>query len=166
MLLTTWSPLGRAPWPGKRGSSSRPFLRRRSLVPSAAAPDLGRGVTPLGCRPSGVGSSRLLPLTSDVGWLLSAALSELVAAAWSYSPASRPGVAARRSNPRPSQGRWLGGPTPCPRSRGCAGAGGPRGAITHWRSGRAAVRRYPSSKVRSNGCALLEQLWRDTPRPR
>ena len=46
------------------------------------------------------------------------------------------------------------------------GAGGPRGAIPHWRSGRAAVRRYPSSKVRSNGCALLEQPWRDTPRPR
>ena len=27
------------------------------------------------------------------------------------------------------QGRWPGGPTPHPRSRGCAGAGGPRGAI-------------------------------------
>ena len=27
------------------------------------------------------------------------------------------------------QGRWLGGPTPRPRSRGCTGAGGPRGAI-------------------------------------
>ena len=64
------------------------------------------------------------------------------------------------------RGRWLGGPTPRPRSRGCPGAGGPRGAIPHWRSGRAAVRRYPSSKVRSNGCALLEQPWRDTPRPR
>ena len=64
------------------------------------------------------------------------------------------------------QGRWLGGPTPGPRSRGCAGAGGPRGAIPLWRSGRAAVRRYPSSKVRSNGRALLEQPWRDTPHPR
>ena len=64
------------------------------------------------------------------------------------------------------QGRWPGGPTPRPRSCGCAGAGGPRGAIPRWRSGRAAVRRYPSSKVRSNGCALLEQPWRDTPRPR
>ena len=30
----------------------------------------------------------------------------------------------------------------------------------------AAVRRYPSSKVRSSGCALLEQPWRDTPCPR
>ena len=34
------------------------------------------------------------------------------------------------------------------RSGGCTGAGGPRGAIPRWRSGRAAVRRYPSSKVR------------------
>ena len=29
------------------------------------------------------------------------------------------------------QGWWPGGPTPRPRSRGCAGAGGPRGAIPH-----------------------------------
>ena len=41
---------------------------------SAAAPDLGRGVTPLGCRPSGIWSSQFLPLTSDVGWLLSTML--------------------------------------------------------------------------------------------
>ena len=31
-----------------RGSSSRPFLHHRSLALSAAAPDLGRGVTSLG----------------------------------------------------------------------------------------------------------------------
>ena len=62
------------------GSSSRPFLRRRSLALSAAAPDLGRGVTPLGRSPSGMGSSRLLPLTSDVGQLLSAVLNMPVAA--------------------------------------------------------------------------------------
>ena len=61
------------------------------------------------------------------------------------------------------QGRWLGGPTP---HRGCTGTGGPRGAIPHWRSGRAVVRRYPSSKVRSIGCTLLEQPWRDAPHPR
>ena len=64
------------------------------------------------------------------------------------------------------QGQWPGGPTPRPGSPGCMGTGRPRGAIPHWRSGRVAVRRYPSSKVRSNGCALLEQPWRDTPRPR
>ena len=46
------------------------------------------------------------------------------------------------------------------------GAGGPRGAIPRLKSGGAVVRRYPSSKVRSSGCALLEQPWRDTPCPR
>ena len=37
----------------------------------------------------------------------------------------------------------LGGATPCAKSGGCAGAGGPRGAIPHSSSGGAAVRRYP-----------------------
>ena len=37
------------------------------VTPLVAAPDLGRGVAPLGPRPSGMGSSRLLLLTSDVG---------------------------------------------------------------------------------------------------
>ena len=56
------------------------------------------------------------------------------------------------------QGRRLGGATPPLRSGGCGGAGGLRGAIPRSRSGGAAVRRYPSSKVRSSGCNLLEQL--------
>ena len=73
-------PPGRHPWPHSRGifsqplpltsdlgSSSQPFLRGHSLALSVAAPDLGRGVTPLGRYPSGMGSSRILPLTSDVG---------------------------------------------------------------------------------------------------
>ena len=81
------------------------------------------------------------------------------------------------------QGQWPGGATPCPqaqargggqedqphaqgKSHGYVGTGRPRGAIPLWRSGMEAVRRYPSSKVRSNGCALLEQPWRDTPCPR
>ena len=68
------APPGRRPWPRTWGSSSWLFLCRRSLALSAAAPDLGRGVAPLGRHPLGIGSSRLLPLTSDVGWLLSAAL--------------------------------------------------------------------------------------------
>ena len=55
------------------------------------------------------------------------------------------------------QGRRPGGVTPHPRSGGCTGAGGPRGAILCSRSGGEVVRRYPSSKVRSTGCALLEQ---------
>ena len=49
------------------GSSSRPFLRCHSLALLATAPDFGCGVPPLGCRPSGLGSSLLLSLTSDVG---------------------------------------------------------------------------------------------------
>ena len=54
------------------------------------------------------------------------------------------GAVAGRSNPT-SKERWL------------RSAGGPRGAIPRSRSGGAAVRRYPLSKVRSSGCALLEQ---------
>ena len=55
------------PWPWTQGSSSRPFLRCCSLALLAAASVLAPGVTPLGCRPSGMGSSRLLPLTLGVG---------------------------------------------------------------------------------------------------
>ena len=40
------------------------------------------------------------------------------------------------------------------RGGGCAGAGGPRGAIPRSRSGGAAVRRYLSSKVRKSSCTL------------
>ena len=68
------------PWPWTRGSSSQPFLCRRSLALSTTAPDFGRGVTLLGRCPSGMGSSRLLPLTSDVVYLLSARLSAAVSA--------------------------------------------------------------------------------------
>ena len=77
----TWGNPSCRPWPPTLGSSSRPFLRPCSLVLSAAAPDLGHGVTLLGRRPLGMGSSWLLPLTSDVGWLLSSVLSALVTAA-------------------------------------------------------------------------------------
>ena len=58
------------------------------------------------------------------------------------------------------------GATPPPRNSGCQGAGGPRGATSCSRSGGVAVRRYPSSKVRSSSCALLGQPRRHTQRPR
>ena len=64
------------------------------------------------------------------------------------------------------QGWWPKGATPRPRSGSCTGAGGLRGTTSHSRSGGVAVRRYPSSKVRSSGCVLLEQQWRNTPCPR
>ena len=50
------------------------------------------------------------------------------------------------------QGQWLGGATSCPRSGGCVGTGGPRGAIPCSRSGGVAVKRYRLSQVRSSGC--------------
>ena len=76
------APLDCRPWPQAWVCSSQPFLRRSSLALLATDPDLGRGVTAPGCRLSGMGSSRLLPLTSDVGQLLSAVLSALVTAAY------------------------------------------------------------------------------------
>ena len=63
----------------------------------------------------------------------------------------------RGATPVQGQGRWPGGAIQLRRSGGCEGAGGPRGAIPHSRSGGAVVRRYPSSKVRSSGYTLLEQ---------
>ena len=63
----TWGSYSRPPpWPQTQSSSSPPFLRRRSLALSEAAADLRCGVTSLGRRPLGMGSSWLLPLTSDV----------------------------------------------------------------------------------------------------
>ena len=79
------------------------------------------------------------------------------------------------------QGQWPGGATPCPRLGAAAersylasqvrGSGREeqphlQGAVgvqvqeglEELSNGRAVVRRYPSSKVRSGGCALLEQL--------
>ena len=88
------------------------------------------------------------------------------------TPRPRSGALARRSYPTSEsrgsgweelphgrgQGWGPGGATPPPRSGGwLAGAGVPRRVIPHSRSEGAAVRRYPSSKIRSSGCALLEQ---------
>ena len=54
----------------------------RGVTPLIATPDLRRGVAPLGCPCAlTVWYSRPLPLTSDVGWLLSAALGAPVVAA-------------------------------------------------------------------------------------
>ena len=65
---------------------------------------------------------------------------------------------AERSYPTVrGQGRRPRGATPLPRSGGCTDTGGLRGATPRSRSGGPAVRRYHSFKVRSSGCALLEQ---------
>ena len=84
--------------------------------------------------------------------------SEVRAAAERSYPASEVRSSSREElSPARGQGQRLGGATPRPRSSGCVGTGGPRGAIPCSRSGGAAVRRCPLSKVRSSGCALLEQ---------
>ena len=75
------APPGLRPWPRTRGGSFRHFLCRHSLALLGTAPDLGRGVTLLGHRPSGMGSSQLLLLTLDMGWLLAVILSLPVTAA-------------------------------------------------------------------------------------
>ena len=49
------APPGCRPWPWAWSSSSQPFLCYRSLALSAAASDLGHGVTLLGYRPLGMG---------------------------------------------------------------------------------------------------------------
>ena len=104
---------------------------------------------------------------------------ETVFSAQRSYPRPRSGVAAKRrylaskvrggrEEPRCTRGQgWRPGrPTLHPRSGGCMGTGGPRGAIPCARSGGVALRRYPSHKVRSSGCAWLEQPWRNTLRPR
>ena len=58
------------PWPRTWSSSSPPFLRRRSLALSAAAPDFGRGVATLGSprwpQTWGSSSQLFLPWQSDI----------------------------------------------------------------------------------------------------
>ena len=107
------------------------------LGPPAPAqpPLLGRGIAPPGHRP--------WPQTwGSSSWLFLSCCSLALSAA--------PGaVAAWHCWPPPL--------TPRPRSGGCVGTGGPRGTIPRSRSGGATVRTYPSSKVRSSSCAVLEQ---------
>ena len=49
-----------------------------------------------------------------------------------HAPTTEAKGGGREEQPQArGQGRWAGGPTPSTRSRGCAGTGGPRGAIPH-----------------------------------
>ena len=148
----------------KRGERSYPTSEVRGSgreYQTAKAQERQRGPTP---RPRSGGVAERRYPASEVG----AATREVTprprsgAAARRRYPtplSPRPGAAGGRSYPTPPRPRpgAAGGATQRPRSCGCAGTGGPRRAIEHRRSGRAAVRRYPSSKIRSNGCALLEQ---------
>ena len=74
-------------------------------------------------------------------------------------PSLRSGAAAGRSYPTPEArgGSWEEQPHLQGVVGGWVGAGGPRRRIPCSRSEGTGVRRYPSSKIRSSGCALLEQ---------
>ena len=73
------------------------------------------------------------------------------------TPCPRPGVAARRTYPTPKARDRSQEEQPHLQEVVAVRVGGPRGAIPRSRSEEAAVMRYPLSKVRSSGCALLEQ---------
>ena len=78
------------------------------------------------------------------------------------TPRPRPGAAAERSYGAPEvRGSSL-EELPCARGQRRR----PREATRHPRSGAETERSYPMSEVRSRGCTLLEQPWRETPRPR
>ena len=47
-----------------------------------------------------------------------------------HTPKPKGGSGEEQPHDR-GQGQWTRGPTPRPRSRGCMGAGGPKGAIPH-----------------------------------
>ena len=75
----------------------------------------------------------------------------------SYPMSEARGRGQEELPPARGQGRRPRQATTHPRSSGCMGTGGPRGAIPSSRSEEAAMRRYPSSRVKSRGCTLLEQ---------
>ena len=67
-ILAWRIPMDREAWRATVHGVAKSRTELRGLALSAAAPDLRRQVTPLGRLPSGMGSSRLLPLASDVGY--------------------------------------------------------------------------------------------------
>ena len=119
----------------------------------------GRGQKPGGPHARGAAAKRSYPTSEVRGSGLECQAAMAQERPRGATPCLRSGEAAGRSDPTAQgQGQRPGGATPCPRSGGCMGTGGLREASPCSRSGGAAVRRYPSSKVRSNGCTLLEQL--------
>ena len=125
----------RTPCPRGSGQEELPHVR-----------GLGRprGATP--CPRSGAAAERIYPMSEVRGsGQEELPSSQARGGGWEDLPHAR------------GQGHWPGAATPPPRSGGCAGEGGPRGAIPHSRSEGVTVRRYPSSKVRSSGCTFLEQ---------
>ena len=104
----------------------------------------------------GQGSGRECQAATAQEWLRGATPCPRSGAA-TKSARLRQGRSSREELPHARGQGWPPrGAIPRPRSSGCVSSGGPRGAIPRLRSGEAAVRRYPSSKVRSRGCTLLK----------
>ena len=110
-----------------------------------------RGATP--CPRSGAAAGRSYP-ASEVRGGGREELSHIQGQGWWSRVPGYDSTGAAKRRYAPGQGQWPGGASPHPASGACTGAGGPRGATTRSRTGGAAVRRYPSSKVRSSGCTL------------
>ena len=78
----------------------------------------------------------------------------------------RPGVVARRSNRRPEARAATWRSNPMPKEWWLLRRRRAYRSYPTLKVRKGGRRRYPSSKVGSSSCALLEQLWRDTPHPR
>ena len=159
----SWAEAGRTPCTRGGGQEELPQVQGqgRQLRGATPHPRLGAEVWRTYPTPEARGSSlEELPHVRSQGWRTGGTTQH-----------PRPGAVAERSYPTSEarggrqedlphnrgQGRRPEGATPSPRSSGCAGTGRPRRAIPCSRSEVAGLRRYPSSNVRSSGCALLEQ---------
>ena len=123
---------------------------------------------------------RQWPHARDQGWHWECQAAMVQEWLRGVTPRPRPGQAAGRSYPTPETRAGSQEELPMPEVRGAGweeqphvqgvvavrAQEGPRGATPRPKSGGAVVSRYPLSKVRRGACALLEQPWSDTPRPR
>ena len=151
----------RTPCPRGGGQEELPHVRGQGQRPRVPGCD-GAGTAERSYPTPKVrgGSWEELPCIRGQGWWSRGAT--LCPRPRAVSGRTYPMPEARDSSPEDlpytqSQGLRPGGANPSPKSGGCTGAGGPRGAIPRSRSEGSVVRRYPSSKVRSSSCALLEQ---------
>ena len=163
------------------GTERRQLRQRTECGREELPPARGQGWRPGGPHARGVAAKRSYPMSEVRGGGRDCQAVTAQEQRRGATPPQRPGAEAGRTLcPRGGgreelphtrgQGRWSGVATSTPRPGAAAGrsnatfkerwlrgAGGPRGATPRSRSGRASVRRYPLSKVRSSGCTLLKQ---------
>ena len=152
-----WRPRGVTPCPRTRAAKNARLQWRRNgreELPNVR----GQGQKLERPHARGVAAKRSYPTLRSGQWPRVPGCDGTGSAKWSYPTSEARGGSREELPPARGQGQRPRGATPSPRSGGCVGAGGPRGATPCSRSGGMAVRRYPSYKVRSSGCTLLEQL--------